>query len=215
MDHGVADGRPALLARRGWDFLTAGIRERHRALSTYRCLRAQRRAMRLSPNGPAAILAPPSERKLGGAPGGGEDQAGGPGPARLQLLAAEPIDPRAWDKCTLEHCFRSWALAATIKWSLLVAGTVGAFAGRMEVAVAGWLFAGLFQALQMSSSADLARGLKRVQRESRQLYMLAELRCAEPVRSGAFASDASPESRLRRWAGEIGKRVHHFGEGHS
>jgi hypothetical protein len=215
MDHWVADGRPALLARRWWDFLTAGILERHRALATYRCLRAQRRAMRVSPDAPTGMRAQPSERQPDKVSVGGGQQEAQLGAARLDFLAAEPIDPRAWDKCTLNHCFRSWALAATIKWALLATGTLGAFAGRMEVAVAGWLFAGLFQALQMSSSADLARGLKRVQRESRQLYMLAELRCAEPSRSGASASDASGEGRLRRWAGEIGKRVHHRGEGHS
>jgi hypothetical protein len=199
-------GRPAV--RRLYDHWTAGIRERTDTLLIYRCLRAQRRAMAQQHGALACEETPASEQEAADGCGSGE-QAAPLGRQGLEVLAAQPIDPRAWDKCTLEHCFTSWALAGIIKWTLLLAAAVGGLFGQRDVAVAGLIFAGLFQVLQTSASADLVRGVKRVQRESHQLYALAQTRCGT-IRSRASAGSIFARALLRLRAGAT-----RSGQGHS
>jgi hypothetical protein len=197
-------GRPALLVRRLYDHWTAGMRERADTLLTYRCLRAQRRAMTRQNGILVGTKSGTSEQPAADVRGSVDDARAGP--QALEVLAAQPIDPTAWDKCTLEHCFKSWALAGSIKWVLILAAAAGALFGQRDVMVAGLMFAGLFQVLQTSSSADLVRGVKRVQRESRQLYAIAQTRCAGTVRSSASAGSTLARGLRRRLAGAMRTR---------
>ncbi len=169
--------------------LMARMQARSDALATYRCLRAQRKALlqghRPAGTGENALPVTGSEGPTAwaGNPDGATRQW-----ARVDAVMAAPIDPQSWDKCTLDHCYKSWALAASIKWALLIVGAIGMFGGHPDVTTVGWAFAALFQVFQTSAARDLARGLQRLRHQSGQLFDSAAAACtAEPRAAGATA----------------------------
>ena len=194
---------------RALERLVAGMRQRADALVTYRCLRAKRRAMLEQERAEARTrVAREADRKEAADYWQQRADTAKFKEQRLEALIGEPIDPKAWDKCTLQHCFASWALAGVIKWTLLVVGTLGVFAGHSDIGVAGWAFAGLFQVLQISSSADLARGLSKLRQSQSQGFASLESGCAAADRANRMARKAHWNVVLHRLTVAVTGGVH-------
>lgn len=197
-------GVPRLFER-----LTAGMRQRADALVMYRCLKAKRRAMLEQQRAEARTrVALESDQKEAADYWQQQADTAKFKEQRLDALIGEPIDPKAWDKCTLQHCFASWALAGVIKWTLLAVGTLGVFTGHSDIGVAGWAFAGLFQVLQSSSSADLARGLSKLRQSQSQGFASFESGCAAANRANRMARKVHWNAMLHRLAVALTGGVH-------
>jgi hypothetical protein len=174
--------------------LTARMQARSDALATYRCLRAQRKALLQGhrPSGTSENALPVSG-SAGTAEWAGNLDGTTRQWVRVDAVMGAPIDPQSWDKCTLDHCYKSWALAAAIKWALLTVGAIGMVGGHPEVTTVGGTFAALFQVFQTSAAGDLARGLQRLRHHSGQPFESAAAACtAEPRTVGATAKVPGP-----------------------